>query len=233
MSNDNERVHHIPQSSRTGASPSDCLVSYSGNSLGPDFTYLQRSSWCILNPLLNKLWYYIVLLLALSLEKVSLMERGDLLYGKLPVFYTSLPRPAPGIDSWSCKTNRCHHTHINTHIFIGHSWTYFTLQLILKKLWITRNYWHHICKKIRIIFQQFISQRVSCNVVINFNVLWWFSEKFPDNHSKIRRNQYCPHEMVLVHISSSDLQFKCSYLVHIKWKKIIAIFIQTDLFLFC
>ena len=33
-SNGNERVLHIPQSSRTRASPSDCLVSYLGHPLG-------------------------------------------------------------------------------------------------------------------------------------------------------------------------------------------------------
>ena len=32
-SNDNEEVLHIPQSSRSGASPSDSLVSYPGHSL--------------------------------------------------------------------------------------------------------------------------------------------------------------------------------------------------------
>ena len=33
-SNDNERVLHILQSSKTGASPLDCLVSYPGCLLG-------------------------------------------------------------------------------------------------------------------------------------------------------------------------------------------------------
>ena len=33
-SNSNEGVIHIPQSFKTGASPSDCLMSYPGHSLG-------------------------------------------------------------------------------------------------------------------------------------------------------------------------------------------------------
>ena len=42
----------FPQSSSiTEASPSDCLVSYPGHSLGGlDLTHLQRSSLCILQP---------------------------------------------------------------------------------------------------------------------------------------------------------------------------------------
>ena len=49
-SNGNKRVLHIPQSSSiTGASPSDCLVSYPGHSLG-SLTPMQRCSWCILQP---------------------------------------------------------------------------------------------------------------------------------------------------------------------------------------
>ena len=50
-SNSNEGVLHIPQgSSITEASPSDCLVSYSGHLLEGvcGITPLQRCSWCIL-----------------------------------------------------------------------------------------------------------------------------------------------------------------------------------------
>ena len=48
--NGNKEVLRIPQSSSiTGASPSDCLVSYFGHSLGC-LTPLQRSSRCILQP---------------------------------------------------------------------------------------------------------------------------------------------------------------------------------------
>ena len=50
-SNGNEGVLHIPQSSSiAGTSPSDCLVSYPGHSLGGILTPLQRSSRCILQP---------------------------------------------------------------------------------------------------------------------------------------------------------------------------------------
>ena len=50
-SNGNEGVLRIPQSSSTaGTSPSDCLVSYPGHSLGGGVTPLQRSSRCILQP---------------------------------------------------------------------------------------------------------------------------------------------------------------------------------------
>ena len=46
-----EGVLRIPQSSSiAGTSPSDCLVSYSGHSLGEGLTPLQRSSRCILQP---------------------------------------------------------------------------------------------------------------------------------------------------------------------------------------
>ena len=48
-SNGNERVFHIPQSSRTGASLSDCLVSYPGHLLRESYP-LQWYSWCILQP---------------------------------------------------------------------------------------------------------------------------------------------------------------------------------------
>ena len=52
-SDGNEGVLHIPQSSSiAGTSPSDCLVSYSGHSLG-GLTPLQRSSRCILKPQLT------------------------------------------------------------------------------------------------------------------------------------------------------------------------------------
>ena len=48
LSDDNEEVLHIPQSSSiTGNSPSDCLVSYQDNRCG-DLTALQRCSGCIL-----------------------------------------------------------------------------------------------------------------------------------------------------------------------------------------
>ena len=46
--NSNQGVLHIPQSSRTGASPSDCLASYPGHSLGGGLNPLQRCSWYIL-----------------------------------------------------------------------------------------------------------------------------------------------------------------------------------------
>ena len=35
-SNDNKRVFHIPQISKAGASPLDCLMSHSGHSLGSE-----------------------------------------------------------------------------------------------------------------------------------------------------------------------------------------------------
>ena len=63
-SNGNEGVLCITQSpSITGTSPSDCLVSYLGHSLG-DLTPLQRCSRCILQPqptgqgLLGFSWVY-------------------------------------------------------------------------------------------------------------------------------------------------------------------------------
>ena len=51
-SDGNEGVLRIPQSSSiAGTSPSDCLVSYPGHSLGGGgLTPLQRSSQCILQP---------------------------------------------------------------------------------------------------------------------------------------------------------------------------------------
>ena len=50
-SNGNEEILCIPQSSSiTGTSPSDCLVSYPGHSLGRGLTPLQKSSQCILQP---------------------------------------------------------------------------------------------------------------------------------------------------------------------------------------
>ena len=58
-SNGNERLLHIPQSSRTGTLPSDGLVSYPGYSLGGgvlwDLAPLQRFSQHIVQPLLNGL----------------------------------------------------------------------------------------------------------------------------------------------------------------------------------
>ena len=49
-----KRVLRIPQSSSTaGTSPSDCLVSYPGNSLGGGVPPLQRCSQCILQPQLT------------------------------------------------------------------------------------------------------------------------------------------------------------------------------------
>ena len=48
-SNSNKEVLCISQSSNIiEASSLDCLVSYSGHSLGQGFTSLQRCSWCIL-----------------------------------------------------------------------------------------------------------------------------------------------------------------------------------------
>ena len=49
-SNDNDGVLHISQSSITGASPSDYLMSCSGHSLRAGFNPLQRNSRCILQP---------------------------------------------------------------------------------------------------------------------------------------------------------------------------------------
>ena len=46
-SNGNERVLHIPQISKAGASPSDCLVSYQ-DTRWEILTSLQRYSWYIL-----------------------------------------------------------------------------------------------------------------------------------------------------------------------------------------
>ena len=53
-SNTNEEVLSILQSSKTGASPSDGLMSYSGYSSGR-LTHLQRCSRCILQPQQNGL----------------------------------------------------------------------------------------------------------------------------------------------------------------------------------
>ena len=53
-SDGNEGVLCIAQSSSiTGTSPSDCLVSYPGHSLGEGLTPLQRCSHCILQPQLT------------------------------------------------------------------------------------------------------------------------------------------------------------------------------------
>ena len=50
-SDGNKGVLRILQSpSITGTSPSDCLGSYPGHSLGGGFTLLQRNSYCILQP---------------------------------------------------------------------------------------------------------------------------------------------------------------------------------------
>ena len=49
-SNSNERVLHIPQSSRVGALLSDGFVSNPGHSLRGCLTSLQRCRWCILQP---------------------------------------------------------------------------------------------------------------------------------------------------------------------------------------
>ena len=47
----NGGVFRIPQSSSTaGTSPSDCLVSYPGHSLGGSYLSAERSSRCILQP---------------------------------------------------------------------------------------------------------------------------------------------------------------------------------------
>ena len=52
-SDGNKGVLRIPQSSGIiGTSPSDCLVSYPGHSLGKGLTPLQRSNQCILEPFL-------------------------------------------------------------------------------------------------------------------------------------------------------------------------------------
>ena len=40
-SNGNEGVHHIPQNSITGVSPSDCFVSYSGHSLEKSYPFAE------------------------------------------------------------------------------------------------------------------------------------------------------------------------------------------------
>ena len=42
--NGNEVIHHIPQSFRAGASPSDGLVSYPGHSLGAVFLPISRDA---------------------------------------------------------------------------------------------------------------------------------------------------------------------------------------------
>ena len=47
---DNEWVLHISQISKTGASPSDGFVSYTGHSFGDGLTPLLRCSWYILLP---------------------------------------------------------------------------------------------------------------------------------------------------------------------------------------
>ena len=72
-SNGNERVLCIPQSpSITGTSPSDCLVSYPGQSVGGgELTPLQRYSRCILQPQPTGQsigWYFEVLVVHVSLE---------------------------------------------------------------------------------------------------------------------------------------------------------------------
>ena len=53
-SNGNEGVLRIPQSSSTArTSPSECLVSYPGHSVGGGLTPLQRCNQCILQPQLT------------------------------------------------------------------------------------------------------------------------------------------------------------------------------------
>ena len=56
--NGNEKVLHNPQSSKTGTSPSDCLMSYPGHSLS--LTSLQSYSQSIIQPQsagLHKKWF--------------------------------------------------------------------------------------------------------------------------------------------------------------------------------
>ena len=54
-SDSNEKVLHIPQSSsNTGTSPSVCLASCTGYSWGGCLNPLQRSSWCVVQPLLTR-----------------------------------------------------------------------------------------------------------------------------------------------------------------------------------
>ena len=58
-SDDNEWVHYIPpNSSITGASPSDCLVVYIGHTLEVGLTSLPRCSRCILQPQPTELLKY-------------------------------------------------------------------------------------------------------------------------------------------------------------------------------
>ena len=55
-SNGNERVLRIPQRSKTGVSPSDCLLSHLGHSLGGvNLTLLQKCSQCFQQPQLTGL----------------------------------------------------------------------------------------------------------------------------------------------------------------------------------
>ena len=62
-SNEKGEFLRLPQSSSiTGASPSDCLVSYTGHSFGRYLTPLQRCNRCILLPQLTRLfnlWVFI------------------------------------------------------------------------------------------------------------------------------------------------------------------------------
>ena len=44
-SDGNERVLHIPQSSKTGALPSDCLMSYPGSDAGSVFYSSSQLGW--------------------------------------------------------------------------------------------------------------------------------------------------------------------------------------------
>ena len=55
-SNGNERVLHIPQSSRTGVLPSDGLITDSGYFMEVRLTPQQRCSQCILQPQPAGLW---------------------------------------------------------------------------------------------------------------------------------------------------------------------------------
>ena len=54
-SNGNEGVLHIPQISKAGGSPSDCLLSYLGHPLGASLTRRQICNQCILHPQQTKL----------------------------------------------------------------------------------------------------------------------------------------------------------------------------------
>ena len=65
--NSNEIVFQIPQSTRTEATPSDVLVSYSGHSLGV-------GSWSILQPQLTWLMLYLMLIIYNNLSLATQYE---------------------------------------------------------------------------------------------------------------------------------------------------------------